>query len=112
LGEKHARPIALHRTGGLKRQMPVFDSGGPLRVPVTLKCLGRLLDIFGRPLDGGPPLEPEGFRPIVATPVPLAEAAGVGDILPTGIKVIDLLCPFVRGGKTGLFGGAGWVRRC
>ena len=107
LDEQRARAIALHRTTGLRRQMPVFDAGGPLQVPVTPDCLGRLLDIFGKPLDGGPPLQPNGFRPIVAAPAPLAEATGVGAILPTGIKVIDLLCPFVRGGKTGLFGGAG-----
>lgn len=107
LDEQRARAIALHRTSGLRRQMPVFDTGGPLQVPVTPDCLGRLLDAFGRPLDGGPPLVPEGFRPIVAAPAPLSEAAGIGDLLPTGIKVIDLLCPFVRGGKTGLFGGAG-----
>ena len=107
LDEQRARAITLHRTSGLRRQMPVFDSGGPLQVPVTPDCLGRLLDAFGRPLDGGPPLIPAGFRPIVAAPPPLSEAAGVGDLLPTGIKVIDLLCPFVRGGKTGLFGGAG-----
>jgi F-type H+-transporting ATPase subunit beta len=107
LDERRARAIALHRTSGLKRQMPVFDSGGPLQVPVTPNCLGRLLDVFGHPLDGGPPLEPQAFRPIVAAPPPLADAAGVGEFLPTGIKVIDLLCPFVRGAKTGLFGGAG-----
>jgi F-type H+-transporting ATPase subunit beta len=107
LDEKHARAIALHHVTGLKRQMPVFDSGGPLHVPVTPECLGRLLDIFGRPLDGGPPVRPRFFQPIVAVPPPFSEATGVGGILPTGIKVIDLLCPFVRGGKTGLFGGAG-----
>ena len=107
LDEQRARAIALHRTSGLRRRMTVFDAGGPLQVPVTPACLGRLLDLFGKPLDGDPPLEPAGFRPIVAAPAPLAEAAGVGAILPTGIKVIDLLCPFVRGGKTGLFGGAG-----
>lgn len=107
LDERRVRAIALHRTGGLRRQMPVFDSAGPLEVPVTPDCLGRLLDIFGQPLDGGPPLEPQGFRSIVEAPPPLSEGAGVDGILPTGIKVIDLLCPFVRGGKTGLFGGAG-----
>ena len=107
LDESRARAIALHRTSGLRRQLPVFDSGGPLQVPVTPDCLGRLLDTFGQPLDGGSPLAATEFRPIVAAPAPLSEATGVGEILPTGIKVIDLLCPFVRGGKTGLFGGAG-----
>lgn len=107
LDESRARAIALHRTGGLRRLMPVFDTGGPLQVPVTPDCLGRLLDIFGRPLDGGPLLNAAESRPIVAAPAPLSEATGMGEILPTGIKVIDLLCPFVRGGKTGLFGGAG-----
>lgn len=107
LDESRARAIALHRTGGLRRLMPVFDTGGPLQVPVTPDCLGRLLDIFGHPLDGGPLLNAGETRPIVAPPAPLSEATGMGEILPTGIKVIDLLCPFVRGGKTGLFGGAG-----
>ena len=107
LDESRARAIALKRTAGLRRQMPVFDSGGPLQVPVTPDCLGRLLDIFGQPLDGGQPLAAKESRPIVAAPGPLAEAGGMGEMLPTGIKVIDLLCPFVRGGKTGLFGGAG-----
>ncbi len=107
LDESRARAIALHRTAGLRRLLPVFDSGGPLQIPVTPDCLGRLLDLFGQPLDGGPALEATEFRPIVAAPAPLAEALGMGEILPTGIKVIDLLCPFVRGGKTGLFGGAG-----
>ena len=107
LDESRARAVALHGTSGLRRHLPVFDSGGPLVVPVTPDCLGRLLDLFGNPLDGGAPLVASGMRPIVAAPGPLDEAAGVGEILPTGIKVIDLLCPFVRGGKTGLFGGAG-----
>lgn len=107
LDETRVRAIALHRTGGLRRHLPVFDSGGPLQVPVTPDCLGRLLDTFGAPLDGGPALVAREYRAIVAPPSPLSEASGVGEILPTGIKVIDLLCPFVRGGKTGLFGGAG-----
>jgi F-type H+-transporting ATPase subunit beta len=107
LDESRVRAVALHRTGGLRRHLPVFDTGGPLRVPVTPDCLGRLIDVFGRPLDGGPALDAHDYRAIVAEPAPLAEAASAGQFLPTGIKVIDLLCPFVRGGKTGLFGGAG-----
>ena len=107
LDQHRVRAIALHRTSGLQRQMPVFDSGGGLQIPVTPDCLGRLLDMFGRPLDGGAPLVAESWRPIVRAPVPLCETAATGELLPTGIKVIDLLCPFIRGGKTGLFGGAG-----
>lgn len=107
LDERRVRAVALHGTSGLRRQMPVFDTGGPLQVPVGPACLGRLLNAFGRPLDAGPPLEADEHRPIVAPPPPLAECTGVGELLPTGIKVVDLLCPFVRGGKTGLFGGAG-----
>ena len=64
--------------------MPVFDGGAGLQIPVTPDCLGRLLDIFGRPLDGGPPLVPEAMRPIVAAPVPLSEVTGAGDVLLTG----------------------------
>lgn len=107
LGEQEVRAVALHRTSGLRRRMPVFDGGGGLEIPATPDCLGRLLDVFGQPLDGGPPLTAAVRLPIVVPPVPLADTVGTGEILLTGIKVIDLLCPFVRGGKTGLFGGAG-----
>jgi F-type H+-transporting ATPase subunit beta len=101
------RAITLHRTSGLTRATPVYDTGAPLHVPVSPRCLGRALNIFGQPLDGGPPLEPEQVRTIRGEPLPLAEAVAPKQMLETGIKVIDLLCPFVRGGKTGLFGGAG-----
>jgi flagellar biosynthesis/type III secretory pathway ATPase len=70
LDESRARAIALHRTAGLRRLLPVFDSGGPLQIPVTPDCLGRLLDLFGHPLDGGPALASTEFRPIVAAPAP------------------------------------------
>lgn len=107
LDQEHVRAICLHRAGGLRRGLSVHDTGAPLHVPVTPACLGRLLDIFGAPLDDGPPLEPEGYRTIHSPPAPLSDTVGTGAILQTGIKVIDLLCPFARGGKTGLFGGAG-----
>jgi len=107
LDQRHVRAIALHRAAGLRRGMPVFDTGAPLHVPVTADCLGRLLNIFGKPLDGGEALAAHEYRNIHAPPAALWDAVGTGDILQTGIKVIDLLCPFVRGGKTGLFGGAG-----
>ena len=107
LDKSRIRAISLHDTSGLKRGLPVFDDAGSLRVPVDRSCLGRLLDIFGAPLDGGAPLPAERLRAVAEPPAPLAEVKGPEAILETGIKVIDLLCPFVRGGKTGLFGGAG-----
>jgi F-type H+-transporting ATPase subunit beta len=87
--------------------MPVFDSRASLHVPVSLDCLSRLLDVFGEPLDGGQPLAANEYRDILAKPAPLYEVQSTTEVLETGIKVIDLLCPFIRGGKTGLFGGAG-----
>jgi len=107
LDQNHVRAIALHRTSGLYRGTPVYDSGTPTNVPVTEACLGRLLNVLGEPLDGGEPLSANGYRNILAKAAPLHETTASHQILESGIKVIDLLCPFVRGGKTGLFGGAG-----
>jgi len=107
LDRRRVRAITLHRTAGIARGLPVYDTGAPVHVPVGEDCLGRVLNIFGEPLDGGPPLASTDFRNIRGEPLPLAEAVAPGAILETGVKVIDLLCPFVRGGKTGLFGGAG-----
>lgn len=107
LDKQHLRAVTLHRASGLYRGMPIYDTGAPLHVPVSSDCLGRVLNIFGEPLDGGPVLNNQSFRNIHAAPADLSETTGSEDILITGIKVIDLLCPFVKGGKTGLFGGAG-----
>jgi len=107
LDERHIRAVTLHRSSGLHRGMPVYDTGAPLHVPVSSGCLGRLLNIFGEPLDGDEPLDTDEYRNIHSRLPPLGESVGVGEVLPTGIKVVDLLCPFVKGGKTGLFGGAG-----
>jgi len=107
LDERHVRAITLHGTAGLRRGMAVFDTGSSLHVPVSLDCLNRLVNVFGEPLDGGPPLPATEFRNILALPGALSEVRAASEILETGIKVIDLLCPFIRGGKTGLFGGAG-----
>jgi F-type H+/Na+-transporting ATPase subunit beta len=107
LDAHQVRSIALHPTANLCRGVPVFDSGGALRVPVSAQCLGRLLDVFGQPLDGAAPLEAAEQRALLAQPPLLADTLPSSGILGTGIKVIDLLCPFIRGGKTGLFGGAG-----
>jgi F-type H+-transporting ATPase subunit beta len=107
LDASRLRAVALHGTAGLRRGSAVYATGGPLRVPVTPDCLGRVLDVFGAPLDGGPALPRDRLRAVSEPPAPIAEVRGPEAILETGIKVVDLLCPFVRGGKTGLFGGAG-----
>jgi F-type H+-transporting ATPase subunit beta len=107
LDQSHVRAITLHRTAGLQRGMPIFDTGAPLHIPVAENCLSRMLNIFGEPLDGNPSLQTGEYRNIRGRPLALTESVAARDILQTGIKVIDLLCPFVRGGKTGLFGGAG-----
>jgi F-type H+-transporting ATPase subunit beta len=107
LDEARVRTIALHPTEGVARGQPVYDTGAPISVPIGTDCLGRLLDVLGAPLDDQPPLEDRQRRAILADAPPLTVAVAAEKILPTGIKVIDLLCPFVRGGKTGLFGGAG-----
>lgn len=107
LDENHVRAITLHTSSGLSRGMPVYDTGSPVQVPVSSECLGRLLNIFGEPLDDGPAISQHEYRHIHGQPVSLSDAVGMSDVLETGIKVIDLLCPFIKGGKTGLFGGAG-----
>lgn len=107
LDEHNARAIALHKASGLRRGLPIYDCGGPLSVPVSTDCLGRLLNVFGEPLDGGPPLPAEHRWDLLVSPPSLYKTIATGEILETGIKVIDLLCPFTRGGKSGLLGGAG-----
>lgn len=101
------RCIALHAVAGLHRGMRVSDLGASLHVPVDPACLGRMLNVFGEPLDGGPALPAIPSRDIFSAPPAIYDTLPPTRILETGIKVIDLLCPFVRGGKTGLFGGAG-----
>ncbi|MCB1917211.1 MAG: hypothetical protein KDG52_16025, partial [Rhodocyclaceae bacterium] len=81
LGERHVRAIALHRTTGLARGLPVMDGGGPIDVPVGPGCLGRMLDVFGAPLDGDAPFAADERRPLVAAPGPLAEARGAESVL-------------------------------
>lgn len=107
LDAHRVRAITLHRSSGLRRGTPVYDTGAPVRVPAAPGCLGRMLNLFGEPLDNKPPVTPLEYRDIHGTALPLSTSGGNGEVLQTGIKVIDLLCPFVRGGKTGLFGGAG-----
>ena len=101
------RAIALGFTQGLKRGMRVEHPGGPLRIPVGEKCLGRAFNVFGEPIDDGPPLTDFTLSPVHRPPPLLREHVAVSGVLETGIKVIDLLSPFPKGGKIGLFGGAG-----
>jgi F-type H+-transporting ATPase subunit beta len=107
LDARTVRGIALGPTRGLARGAPAVDSGRPLEAPVGPALLGRMLDAFGRPIDGAGPLPDVEWRPIHRPPVPLARRQVGSDIFETGIKVIDLLSPLERGGKAGLFGGAG-----
>ncbi len=102
-----ARAVALAPTAGLARGDAVEATGGPLRVPVGLGLLGRVIDGLGRPLDGGAPVVAEDRWPVHRDPPLLHHHHARNEVMNTGIKVIDLLCPFARGGKTGLFGGAG-----
>jgi F-type H+-transporting ATPase subunit beta len=101
------RGLALQSTAGVRRGDVVRAVGGPLRVPVGPGVLGRLMDCTGRPLDGGPPIEADDWLPIHRPPPTLDRYTSRLEPLHTGVKIIDLLCPFARGGKTGLFGGAG-----
>ncbi|UCE31425.1 MAG: F0F1 ATP synthase subunit beta, partial [Burkholderiales bacterium] len=102
-----ARCIALTGTRGLARGDPVIDAGDVLRVPVGDALLGRMLNVFGQPIDGRGPIEASERRPVQGMPLPLAARVTGREIFETGIKVIDLLAPLERGGKAGLFGGAG-----
>lgn len=101
------RSIALTPTRGLARGETVTNTGRTLDVPVGRALLGRMLNIFGEVIDGGPPLPDLERRAIYQRPVPLTEQSTTSETLVTGIKVLDLLSPLERGGKTGLFGGAG-----
>ncbi len=107
LGEGQVRCIALGPVEGLVRGDAAYDTGGPIVVPVGPATLGRLIDVVGKPIDGLGPIQAEEMLPI-HRPVPaLTEQDTRSEMLETGIKVIDLLEPFSKGGKTGLFGGAG-----
>ena len=107
LGGGQVRAVALGSTDGLSRGMPVFDQGGPVTVPVGTPVLGRVFNLLGEPIDNKPAVEGAQRRPIHREPPEFSDLNPKTEILATGIKVVDLLCPFVRGGKIGLFGGAG-----
>jgi len=107
LSSEVVRGIALTSTQGLARGAPVVDLGHPLTVPVGEGTLGRMFNVFGEPIDGKGPLGDSERRAIHQSPVPLAQQTTASEMFVTGIKAIDLLAPLERGGKAGLFGGAG-----
>ena len=107
LGDGVVRTIAMGSTEGLKRGLNVNNTGSPISVPVGVGTLGRIMDVLGRPQDEAGPVACETQWAIHRPAPSYAEQAGSTELLETGIKVIDLLCPFAKGGKVGLFGGAG-----
>ncbi|BAP15646.1 MAG: ATP synthase F0F1 subunit beta [Alcanivorax borkumensis] len=107
LGDGVVRTIAMGSTEGLKRGLGVTDNGEPIQVPVGTKTLGRIMDVLGRPIDEAGPIGEEERMPIHRAAPTYADQAATNELLETGIKVIDLVCPFAKGGKVGLFGGAG-----
>ena len=107
LGDGIVRTIALGSTEGLKRGLNVADSGAPVSVPVGTETLGRIMDVLGRPIDDCGPIGEKERMPIHRAAPTYEELSATNELLETGIKVIDLVCPFAKGGKVGLFGGAG-----
>ncbi len=107
LGDGVVRTIAMGPSEGLKRNLTVSNTGAPITVPVGKPTLGRIMNVLGIPIDHKGPVETDTYRAIHQPAPNFADQAGSTELLETGIKVIDLLCPFAKGGKIGLFGGAG-----
>ena len=107
LGDGVVRTIAMGTTDGLRRQMKVSNTGAAISVPVGKATLGRIMDVLGTPIDEAGPIKPEAMRAIHQKSPRYEDLKAATELLETGIKVIDLVCPFAKGGKVGLFGGAG-----
>jgi len=108
IGQNRVRAVAMTSTDGLVRGVEVEDTGGPITAPVGDVALGRILNVLGQPVDGGADIPADNERwPIHRDPPKFTDLEPKTEIFETGIKVIDLIAPFVKGGKTGLFGGAG-----
>jgi len=107
LGDSWVRTIAMSGTEGLYRGLDVLDSGKPISMPVGAGVMGRVFDVIGHPVDERGPVTAEKYYPIHRPPPTLVEQSTSPQVLTTGIKVIDLICPFLKGGKVGAFGGAG-----
>jgi F-type H+-transporting ATPase subunit beta len=107
LGDNWVRAVAMSSTEGLKRGLPVTDTGAPISVPVGDGVMGRVIDVTGNPVDERGPIQAERRNPIHRPAPTLIDQSTTPQVLTTGIKVIDLICPFLKGGKVGAFGGAG-----
>ncbi len=107
LGESQVRTIAMAATDGLRRGMRVNDTGAPISIPVGPETLGRILNVVGEPVDKGPAIRTKKTYPIHRPAPPFEDQSTKVEMFETGIKVVDLLDPYTKGGKTGLFGGAG-----
>src|SRR5450756_510318 len=108
IGRNQVRAVAMSSTDGVIRGMDVVDTGSPITVPVGNAALGRILNVLGNPVDNGPPIPDSVERWPIHRPAPqFADLEPKTEIFETGIKVVDLIAPFVKGGKIGLFGGAG-----
>ncbi|MBF0161532.1 MAG: F0F1 ATP synthase subunit beta [Magnetococcales bacterium] len=107
IGEGTVRTISMHSTDGIVRGEPVLDTGKPIMVPVGNPTLGRIINVVGDPLDNLGPVATQDFSPIHRSAPAFSEQSTEAEILETGIKVVDLLAPYAKGGKIGLFGGAG-----
>jgi F-type H+-transporting ATPase subunit beta len=107
LGENSVRTVAMGSTDGLARGTEAVDTGGPITVPVGEEVLGRILNVTGDPVDEGGPVNAKNRRSIHQEPPPLSELETDTTMFVTGVKVLDLVCPYAKGGKIGLFGGAG-----
>ena len=107
IGDNVVRCIAMNSTDGLQRGVEAVDTGAPISVPVGEGCLGRVFNLLGQPIDEGTPVEGAEQWPIHRPAPAYDEQESVTEILETGIKVVDLICPYAKGGKIGLFGGAG-----
>ena len=107
LGDNRVRAIAMDATDGLARHLDVIDTGAPISVPVGEETLGRIFNVLGETVDQGEPVEAKQRWQIHRDPPLFENLSPTAEILETGIKVVDLLAPYVKGGKIGLFGGAG-----
>ncbi len=107
LGENAVRAVAMDSTDGLKRGTVARTTGAPIRVPVGEVTLGRVFNVLGRPIDEGSPIEAQEYYPIHRPAPPFEDQSTRVEVFETGLKVIDLIAPFTKGGKTGVFGGAG-----